>query len=252
MTPAEALLHDLGVTEPDEIDLEAIAFHVGARVRYRMLCGCEAHIIGCNGAAVITIKNDSSGRRKRFSIAHELGHWRFHRGQTLVCRVDEYRPRDALSPEKVADTYAADLLMPRYLFQRQARALGKLNFDTIDKLGHTFKTSLTATAIRLIDLDHTPAFVICHGQAGRKWFARAPSVPGHWFPRKDLDAESFAFGVQFGDRSDNSGLRKIGADAWFDHYDADRFVVREQTVRIGREETISLVVIDDDRMLEER
>ena len=55
MTPAETLLRELGVTEPEEIDLEAIAFHAGARVRFRMLCGCEAHIVGCNGAAVITV-----------------------------------------------------------------------------------------------------------------------------------------------------------------------------------------------------
>jgi hypothetical protein len=47
-------------------------------------------------------------------------------------------------------------------------------------------------------------------------------------------------------------LRKIGAEAWFDRHGADRFLVREQTVRIGNEETISLVVIDEDRMLEER
>jgi IrrE N-terminal-like domain len=76
---------------------------VGARIRFRPLCGCEAHILGCGGQAIITVKQDSSARRKRFSIAHELGHWRFHRGKTLVCRVDEYRPRDTQSPEKVAD-----------------------------------------------------------------------------------------------------------------------------------------------------
>jgi hypothetical protein len=32
LTRAERLLQDLGVTEPKEIDLEAIAFHLGARV----------------------------------------------------------------------------------------------------------------------------------------------------------------------------------------------------------------------------
>jgi hypothetical protein len=104
VTPAEALLQELGITEPEEIDLEAIAFHVGARVRIRALCGCEAYIVGCGGQALITVNQDSSARRKRFSIAHELGHWRFHRGKTLVCRVNEYRPRDGSSPEKVAES----------------------------------------------------------------------------------------------------------------------------------------------------
>jgi Zn-dependent peptidase ImmA (M78 family) len=162
LTPAEALLQELGITEPEEIELEAIAYHVGAKVRFRALCGCEAHIVGCDGQAIITVKQDSSARRKRFSIAHELRHWRFHRGKTLVCRLDEYRPRDTQSPEKVADAYAADLLMPRYLFAPRAAAIDRVSFDSIGRLGEAFKTSLTATAIRLFDLDQFPGFVISH------------------------------------------------------------------------------------------
>jgi hypothetical protein len=252
VTPAEELLQELGVTEPEEIDLEAIAFHVGAKVRFRPLCGCEAHILGSAGNAVITVKQDSSARRKRFSIAHELGHWRFHRGKTLVCRVDDYRPRDATSPEKVADSYAADLLMPRYLFVPRATALPLIAFDTIGGLGQAFNTSLTATAIRLADLNQFAGFVICHTPKGRKWFARSPSVPRHWFPREDLDVKSSAFGVQFGSRSDDGAPRKVGGDAWFDRPDAARHVVREQTVRVARDETITLVVIEDKTMLQDR
>lgn len=81
-----------------EIDLEAIAFHLGARVRYRKLEGCEARIIGCIDAAIITIDEDCSYRRKRFSLAHEIGHWTHHKGQTLVCRVEESRRPSIASP----------------------------------------------------------------------------------------------------------------------------------------------------------
>jgi hypothetical protein len=73
VTPAERLLQDLGITEPKEIDLEAIAFHLGARVRYRRLEGCEARIIGRNDAAIITIGEDCSPRRKRFSLGMKSG-----------------------------------------------------------------------------------------------------------------------------------------------------------------------------------
>jgi Zn-dependent peptidase ImmA (M78 family) len=93
LTPAERLLQELGITEPSEIDLEAIAFHLGARVRYRKLEGCEARIIGRNDAAIITIGKDCSDRRKRFSLAHEIGHWTHHKGQTLVCRIEETSPQ---------------------------------------------------------------------------------------------------------------------------------------------------------------
>ena len=72
--PAEALLKSLGVNAPDDIDLEAIAWHVGAIVRYQRLDNCEAQIVGLGNRSVITVNSDSSSTRRRFSIGHELGH----------------------------------------------------------------------------------------------------------------------------------------------------------------------------------
>jgi Zn-dependent peptidase ImmA (M78 family) len=252
LTAAERLLKELGITEPHEIDLEAIAFHVGARVRYRKLHGCEARIIGCADSAIITIGKDCSDRRKRFSLAHELGHWTHHKGQTLVCRVEDTTPQTKLSPERVANNFAADLLMPRYLFDPAARSFGKLNFKTVADLADLFETSRPATAIRLVDGGHSPAFLICHGLKGRKWFVRGSDVPNRWFPRDELDAESFAFGVLFGRAAEDAMPRKIGADAWFDRNEADRYVVHEQTIRSGEDEILTLILISDPKMLEER
>ncbi|WP_413208438.1 ImmA/IrrE family metallo-endopeptidase [Rhodospirillum sp. A1_3_36] len=250
LSPAEQLLQELGVTDPAEIDLEAIAFYKKAQVRFRPLDGCEARIIGTTERAIITVNRDSQRRRRRFSIAHELGHWHHHRGHCLACRVDEYRPKVGASSERTADSYAADLLMPNYLFRPLARMQKKMNFATIKTLADVFDASQTATAIRLIESDHTPSMLVCHGKKGRKWFVRSPSVPDRWFPQEDLDAESYAFGVQFGTDLDNPFLRKIGADAWFDRIEADRFEIQEQTVRVGPEETLTLLVFLDDEMLE--
>jgi len=251
-SPAETLLQELGVTDPAEIDLEAVAYHVNAKVRYRRLDGCEARIVGTADRAIITINQDSQWRRKRFSIAHELGHWHHHRGRCLACRVDEYRPRTGVSPERIADGYAADLLMPGYLFRPLAQAQKKLNFTAIKALADAFDSSQTATAIRLVETDHTPSMLVCHGPKGRKWFVRSPSVPDRWFPQDTLDAESYAFGIQFGVDPDNPMLRKIGADAWFERAGSDRFEIQEQTIRVGPEETLTLLVFCDAAMLEEQ
>jgi len=252
VTVAERLLQELGITEPSEIDLEALAHHSGACVRFRPLDGCEARIIGHNDKAIITVNNRSPFRRRRFSIAHELGHWHHHRGKALVCRAEEFRPRDALSPERIADAYAADLLMPNYLFHPLARQQGKLNFKAVNALAEIFQTSQTATAIRLVESDHSPALLVCHGSQGRKWFTRAPTVPDKWFPRDTLDAESFAFGVLFGNKPDDPIPRRIGADAWFDRWEAERFEVHEQTMRTGTDEVLTLVLIGDQTMLQEQ
>jgi hypothetical protein len=252
LTPAESLLQELGVTEPAEIDLEAIAFYVGARVRCLPLDGCEARIIGRDNAAIITVNQRSSYPRKRFSIAHELGHWRHHRGKALVCRAEEIRPRDPTSPERVADVYAADLLMPHYLFRPIARQHPKLTFKTVSTLGSIFHTSQTATAIRLVESDHSPALLVCHCTQGRKWFTRSPAVPTRWFPKDTLDADSFAFGVLHGGNPDDSMPRKTGADAWFDRWEAANHEVHEQTIRTGDDEILTLVLISDASMLEEQ
>jgi uncharacterized protein DUF955 len=251
LTPAERLLQELGVTEPSEIDLEAIAFYLGARVRYRNLEGCEARIIGRDDAAIITIGKSCTDRRKRFSLAHEIGHWTHHKGQTLVCRVEETVPQGKMSAERVANNYAADLLMPRYLFHSVARSYPKLNFKTVGDVADIFHTSRPATAIRLVEGGHSPALLVCHGLKGRRWFMRGPDVPSRWFPRDDLDADSFAFAVLFGKKADDPMPRKIDADAWFDRGDASKFVVHEQTVRTASDEILTLVLISDDEMLEE-
>jgi hypothetical protein len=252
LSPAERLLQELGVTQPDEIDLEAIAYYVNAHVKYRKLDGCEARIIGKGDKAIITVNAINALPRRRFSIAHELGHWHHHRGKCLACRLDEYRPREAFSPERSADGYAADLLMPYYLFRPLARQQGKFTFKATAALANIFKTSKIATAIRLVESDCSPSLLICHGPNGRKWFTRAPSVPQKWFPQNLLDADSYAFGIQFGGKPDDPMPRKIGADAWFDRWEAERFEVHEQTVRTGSTETLTLVLLTDAKMLEEQ
>lgn len=90
--------------------------YVNARVGYRSLDGCEARIIGKGDEAIITVNANSTYRRKRFSIAHELGHWHHYRGKCLACRAEECRPR-----ERSADGYTADLLMERFASSNATR-----------------------------------------------------------------------------------------------------------------------------------
>jgi hypothetical protein len=198
-TPAELILKRLGITEPREIDLEAIAWDLGVRVRYRPLRGCEARIIGTADQAIITVNSGSSHKRRRFSIGHELGHWHYDRGRVLLCQAEEIGQAgsSALSRERAADRFASSLLMPDYIFRPIARSYPKVDFQTVRAISELFDTSTTATAIRLIEDRYFPAVLVCHGPRGRKWFTCSPEVPDRWFPRDDLSTDSFAFGVLF-------------------------------------------------------
>lgn len=256
LSPAEELLQSLGVTEPNEIDLEAIALTLGVKaVKYRPLDGCEAMILGVGDSAIISINNVGCVGRQRFSLAHELGHWHYHRGQVMVCRSDEIGGIDKrVSPaEKHADTYAANLLMPQYLFLPTLRSFRKFDFDVIRELGDRFGVSMTAAAIRCIAIGDIPAIIVCHNHQGRYWFSRSPLVPDRWFPRKELQPESSAMDVLF-DANQTIGTSRmscVSADAWFDRYDAHRYEVLEQTFRLGPSEILTLLVFEDDDMLKD-
>jgi len=254
LRPAEQLLQELGITEPGEIELEAIAFTQGVRVKYRPLDGCEARILGRGDQAIITVNDRSSARRQRFSIGHELGHWRWHRGKLLVCRSDEIGAAGRQRPEmeRLADGYAADLLMPYYLFQPVSASYNKLTFKTVADVAEAFDVSLTAAAIRLVEIGHSSSMLVCHGRNGRKWFTRSPDVPDRWFPQDALDSASFAFDILFGDKPDDRIPRRMGAEAWFDRSGADRFELLEQTIRTGTDEILTLLLFDDEGMLEEQ
>lgn len=249
--PAERLLKSLGVTEPGEIDLEDIAFDQGAEVRYCNLHGCEADILGYRDSAIISIDQNRGHRRKRFSIAHELGHWHYHRGKKLQCRVEEYQPKHKQLAEQKANGYAASLLMPHYLVKPRARDHKKLTFKVIEQFSDEFNTSLSATAIRLVEADIWPCMLICHAQQGRKWFTQAPMFHKRWFPQGELDAETSAFDVVFGKSEGDRSPQIIGADSWFDRAEARQYEILEQAKKTGDGEALILLTIKDDQMIEE-
>jgi hypothetical protein len=252
-TPAELILKRLGIAEPGDIDLEAIAWDLGVRIRYRPLDACEARIVGTADKAIITVNSRSPRRRRRFSIGHELGHWHHDRGRILMCQAEEIGRigAGALSRERAADRFASRLLMPEYILRPVARSYPKADFQAVRTIAGLFDTSITATAIRLTEGGYFPAVLVCHGLRGQKWFTRSPDIPTRWFPSNELSAESFAFGVLYGGKPNDPAPRKIGAEAWFGPWEAERYDVLEQTIRTGEDETLTLIIMTNQLMLQD-
>jgi len=251
LTPAEQLLQDLGITEPEEINLEAIACHQGAFVRYEPLDRCEAYIMGNGDRAIITVNSRSQRPRQRYSAGHELGHWHHHRGITFICRASDIGDQAIVSKlsevERTADNYAADLLMPRYLFKPVIDQFAQITLEAVRQLAHRFQTSLTATAIRFVEMSITPAIVACYGHNGRKWFRSGLRVPQYLFPKKELDHCSHAFGVLFGSERFTC-MQSQSADVWFNHRGACCCEIYEQSVRVWDDEIITVLWWKDESM----
>ena len=117
-----------------------------------------------------------------------------HRGQSFVCRPDDIgRPPDERSKnvERIADTYAADWVLPPFIFGPMLERQGISSLESIAEFATTFTTSVTATAIRVMRMTKQPMIVVAHDLFGRKW--QWPSITaGSLRVRDDINFRSSA------------------------------------------------------------
>ena len=72
-----------------------------------------------------------------------------------------------------------------------------------------------------------------------------------WFPQNELDAQSSALETLFGQSEGDRFPSLIGADAWFDRQEAQRYEIYEQSKRTSNNEVLVLLTIKDAGMMEE-
>lgn len=138
-----------------------------------------------NGLKIYLIPGLAKGRR-RFTIAHELGHAIFE-------STGRGRPRSGKELERLCDKIAAELLMPTKIFRKQASINPTL--DHLMELADLFQTSITATFRRASELCGIRAFEVEDGtlnwSAGisRVWLGRASSTL-HESIQKAMNGES--------------------------------------------------------------
>jgi Zn-dependent peptidase ImmA (M78 family) len=246
--PAEELLTELGISDPADIELEAIAHCVGVEVEYRRLANCEAQIIVYRNRAVVHVSSGMRPHRKRFSTGHELGHWHHHRGQSFVCRSSDIgRPIDEKSKdaERQADAYSGDLILPPFMVGPRLERMGEISLDSIADLASDFKASVTAAAIRMT---RQPLILVAHNLFGRNW--QWPTITaGQMRVRDDVDSRSSAFVTMVGGNK-AAHPRKEPANYWFDRRHVEQFDISVQSFRTVEGEVLSLVRVLDPKMVD--
>lgn len=71
-------------------------------------------------------------------------------------------------------------------------------------------------------------------------------VPQWWFPREDLDVQTFAFEILHNSAKEDAFPRKNGAGAWFDFRNVDRYEVQEQSFPLPNEEVLTVLTIPEE------
>ena len=114
--------------------------------------------------------------RKNFTIAYEFGHWcmdSFEQNAFFCPRdvIESFKP--TIKPMELrANEFAAEFLMPQFIYRPlvDARAPG---WNEIKELAVLSQTTLTATAIRFMDLTDEACCLIVSQAGGITWFRKS-------------------------------------------------------------------------------
>jgi hypothetical protein len=160
--------------------LNEIAGDLGLEVRYREAESYEGALLRAPGTRMgyivlnSRIKEES---RRRFTLAHEIGHHVLPGQQELSMpclagRIENWQR--ALDPaERAANRFAAEILMPREAIQEWVEAEPSL--DAVQSIAATCETSLTSSAVRLMTLTAYPAAVAWSQEGRTRWYTPSAS-----------------------------------------------------------------------------
>lgn len=170
------------------------------------------------GEAVICVNSHVSEQgRKNFTIAHELGHWcmdsldkkAFYCSRDLI---ESFKP--TITPiELRANEFAAEFLMPQILYQPLVDARSP-SWVEIKELAGLSQTTLTATAIRFIDLTAEACCLIVSLKDRIAWFRKSREFrPYIQMDNRLLSAGTVAHSVFQGDMPCDY-FEDVKADNW--------------------------------------
>ena len=214
------LLQDVSVAEPGEIDLPLLAWRAGRlRIEEGSLTNALGRLVrGTDGGTIRVSASIRHSGRRRFTIGHEIGHGVLHAPGTPWDGHRELSTWGDSSIEAEANGFAAELLMPGFLFT--PRIVGcRPELSAIDGLAEEFGTSNLASARQFVEYTLEPlALVICTQQNDdwKCWFQRSTSFV-HRLKLSRPHSYTAAGEIIDGKAGSTDGLVEIPADAWLEN-----------------------------------
>jgi len=155
---AKKLIQQLGIIDIANTELKDLIIYHNGIVKKADLRNCDGRLVMKKGRSIVTIDSKIEfEQRKRYVLAHELGHILLHADKEASftdddSTIDGYKKGPQ---EKEANDFAAELLMPSDLFKASCDKR-KFSPELISELAQKFNTSLTSTVYRFVDLGNHP------------------------------------------------------------------------------------------------
>lgn len=233
---------------PEEIILEDIAMARGVVVVEGPLEGAEARLIRKGEHGIIRVReNIPEVGRKRFAIAHELGHWELHPD---ISQMDLYSETGmkgyGSDPVEIeANIFASELLMPTKLYRPRCEGVNP-NLQLISNLASQFQTSLTSAVVRFVEETDQSCAVVFSEDGLVTWWRKSDPAKGIWIDWKQMIRQGSLAWDLLKDKTVPEGGERVDAEAWMENcerYEVDK--IFEQSIKLGHYPVIlSLLWID--------
>lgn len=207
-----------GFSSPRDLVLEDLALAMGVLVVEGPLDSADARLVRKGKRGLVRVRETiPEPARKRFAVAHELGHWVLHSGisQILACTDDDMVSQyKASPPELEASCFASSLLLPEEIFS--ARIEGTIpTAKVLSALAAEFGTSLTATAVRYVELRDDYCALVVSENGKVRWWRESRDFKGQFWidPGTKLAPQTVAASI-FRGHPKPTRPERINLDAW--------------------------------------
>lgn len=181
---AKQLIEDIGFDEITDISLTDIAIFLGAIVIEEPMYLADGKIIKGRNQTIIKINsNIFTKAKKRFALAHEIGHLLLH--DTLDLHNDNPNSMNWFQhfenqakrgkQEYEANDFAAELLMPEKIFRKEFQNK-RFTPDLLKELSQRFQTSITSVVFRVLKLDLYPICIVYIHRGEVKYWLKSPDL----------------------------------------------------------------------------
>jgi len=242
------LTQDYCLDKPGPTPVEDIAMDRGVLCLEANLTGCLARLVRKGNRGIIRTKQGIREEgRKRFAIAHELGHWFLHEkeSQLFVCTAEQMRDYKGSPTEVEANIFASELLMPTFLFRPLSEDAPPC-LQSVSELARIFNTSLTATGMKFVDLNRHECVLVLSTGGKVTWSKQKGNRSGLRIEKgMGLHEGSLAFYVT--EPAGKSGPTPVEPDAWITEnwYERQLEVTEESWSIDGYDSVLSLLVLSE-------
>ena len=225
---------------------------LGLKIKEVDLEGCDGVLVRAKGASrgIIAVKrNVRSEGRKRFTVAHEIGHYILpgHDGGSICRPADIEGWRDkGNAKEREADDFAAELLIPTAVAKAHV-ARHTPSLSAVEAVADECGASLSASAWKYCDLT-TEQCAIVWSEAGKVAWTRKSAEFPFFIPKgRPLSQATYAYNCLLGERVPENP-EPIPADGWIESYNlkADAVVYEESRSLPSYESVLTLLWFKDD------